>query len=412
MRRRWRDCCRMKDMSWETHERRSVIHLNVADFAVEIERVVDSRLRGRPVIVAAQAALRAAVYDMSEEAYQAGVRKGMALRRAAGICRDALVVPPHPDHYERGMRALFKHAAPYSPLIETGDGNGHFFIDVGGTDRLFGPPPDVAWRIRREVRNDLGLDPIWSVAPNKLVAKAATRLVKPTGEYIVEAGDEEAFLQPLPLYFLPGIERDDLLLFRDFHISRVKEATLWTPDQLHVVFGKRGRNIYQILRGVDESPVSPAGRKPPSVPAEHDFGDDTNDVRRVNAVLYTLVERAGFELRERGMAARRLGIFLDYSDGVRAVRQKSDSVGTANDFKLYELASAALELAWRRRVRIRRLKLVCDRLVYPPSQLELFSEDVDKSRASDALLGAVDKIRSKFGPEFIKMGRTLTAATS
>jgi DNA polymerase IV len=170
---------------WPNSEHRSVIHLNVADFAVAVERVVDVRLRHRPVVVAAPGAARAAVYDMSEEAYRTGVRKGMALRQAQKLCREAVIVPPHPHHYERAMSALFKHFLPYSPLIETGEGNGHVFLDVTGTSRLFGPPPDVAWRIRKAVKSDLGLDPIWSLAPNKLVAKVATRLVKPTGEYIV-----------------------------------------------------------------------------------------------------------------------------------------------------------------------------------------------------------------------------------
>ena len=76
---------------------RSIIHLNVADFAVAVERVVDSRLQDRPVIIAPEGAARAAVYDMSEEAYQCGVRKGMALRRALRYCRGAAVLPPHLD---------------------------------------------------------------------------------------------------------------------------------------------------------------------------------------------------------------------------------------------------------------------------------------------------------------------------
>ncbi len=111
----------------------------------------------------------------------------MPLRRAAGMCRDAVILSLHPDRYERVMQALFKRALPYSPLVEMADGDGHLFVDATGTGRLFGPPMDVARRLCRKVRTDLGLDPIWSVAPNKLVAKIASRLVKPVGEYIVPA---------------------------------------------------------------------------------------------------------------------------------------------------------------------------------------------------------------------------------
>ena len=115
---------------------RSIIHLNVADFAVAVERTIDCRLRHRPVIVAPRGAARAAVYDMSEEAYQCGVCKGMPLRKAERLCRDARILPPHPDRYERAMGALCKQAFQYSPFVEPGEGDGHLFVDVTGTSRL------------------------------------------------------------------------------------------------------------------------------------------------------------------------------------------------------------------------------------------------------------------------------------
>ena len=100
---------------------RAIIHLNVADFAVAVERNLDPRLRQRPLIIAPEGAARATVYDMSEEAYQAGVRKGMPLRRARRRCPDARLVPPHPPLYGQVMRALTRQAKPYSPLIEPGE---------------------------------------------------------------------------------------------------------------------------------------------------------------------------------------------------------------------------------------------------------------------------------------------------
>jgi len=396
-------------MVWSAvrNNERAIIHLNVADFAVAVERLVDVRLRGRPVVIAAPGAARAAVYDMSDEAYRTGVRKGMALRRAQRLCRDLRVVPPRPDRYERAMRFLWDQARPYSPLIEAGSGDGHLFLDLTGTGRLFGPPPDVAWRLRRGIRAELGLDPIWSAAPNKLVAKTASRVVKPTGEYIVDPGEEEDFLRPLPLAFLPGLEREDLICFRDFHISKVEQAGRWSPEQLEAVFGRRGRHIYRTVRGIDQSPVLAADGETARVSAEHEFGDDTNEAGLVEAVLYRLAETAGAELRRRGLAARRVGLTLDYTDGRRVVRQASDRRGgTASDFRLFDLAKTALALAWTRRVRLRRLKMVSDRLTYPPSQLELFPEDEQKSQADENLLAALDRIRRRFGRDLIRWGRT------
>ena len=327
------------------------------------------------MVIAPEGAVRAAVYDMSEEAYQSGVRKGMALRRALRRCRDIRVLPPHPDRYEHAMYGLLRRALPYSPLIETGEGDGHLFIDVTGTSRLLGPPVDVAWRLRRHVRKDLGLDPIWSLAPNKLIAKVATRLVKPDGEYIVAAGEEAPFLAPLPIHLVPGIERDDLLRFRELNLTRVSQAAGLTLEQLQVPFGKQAMLMYEVVRGIDPSPVLPVGHKPPRLVADREFGTDTNDPAVLQGALYRLVETHGRNLRRRRRAARRVAVLLDYTDGVRCARQATVRPASANDQKLFAAAQRALQMAWIRRVRVRHLRLICDRLIYPPAQLELFDAD-------------------------------------
>ena len=446
---------------------RSVIHLNVADFAVAVERVVDARLRGRPVIIAPPGAARAHVLDMSDKAYRAGVRKGMSLAQARAACRDAQLVPPHPDRYERAMREFLARALPFSPLIELVDENGHLFLDVTGTGRLFGPPMDIAWRIRKETRVRLGFDPIWAVGSNKLVAKVATRLVKPTGEYIVEPGAEEEFLRPLPLALLPGLERDELLRLREFHLRRVADVTRLTLPQLEVALGRpdAARSLYEAARGVDCSPVWPVAGPRPIVVADRGFGlnggdgssgfkvssfgltararqretlnskpetdaavqsairnpqsaiplhsalseADTNDVATVEGALYALAEQAGAELRRRKLAARRVGVVLDYSDGVRLARSATAGTATANDFRLFALAQDALAHAWTRRVRVRHLSLVCDRLIFPPAQLELFPEEAGRTRREEGLVAALDAIRARFGAGAIRVGRILAA---
>ena len=388
---------------------RSIIHLNIADFAVAVERAVDCRLKDRPVIIAPEGAARAAVYDMSEEAYHSGIRKGMALRRAVRLCRGARILPPHTDRYEQAMRSLLKQTLPYSPLIETGEADGHLFMDVSGSARLFGPPVDVAWRLRRQVKKDLSLDPIWSVAPNKLVAKVATRLVKPDGEYIVGTGEEESLLAPLPISLVPGIERDDLLRLREFNLARVSQFTALSLEQLRIPFGTRALFLYQTARGIDSSPVLPVGQKPPKVIADHEFGNDTNDRSSLESVLYRLVEQVGDRLRRRRRAARRVAVILDYSDGMRCARQLAARPATANDLTLFQLARRTLQLAWTRRIRIRHVRLICDRLIFPPAQLELFADDQKKTQKSDNLIVAIDGIRNRFGNQAVQVGRTMAA---
>ncbi len=387
---------------------RFIIHLNVADFAVAVERLADSRLRDRPVVIAPQGTGRAAVYDMSEEAYQNGVRKHMPLSRALGRCRDASVVTPHFQRYENAMKELVRCALPYSPLIEATDHNGHLFVDATGTGKLFGPAPDVAWRIRKEVRLRLGTDPTWAVAPNKLTAKVATRLVKPLGEYIVGAGDETQFLRPVALCLIPGIESDDLNRFSALNLTRAGHVEPWSLNQLDVVFAKRASFIYNIVRGIDSSPVAPIGGKSLKISLDHEFAEDANDPSVVEGCLYRLVEQAGANLRQQMLAARRIGIVIAYSDGVRIVRQAAVQPATANDFFLFAAAKIALTRAWTRRVRIRHLRLIFDRLTYPPAQLSLFPDKKEKSAHN--LMTALDAIRQRFGHSAIAVGRTLAVS--
>jgi DNA polymerase-4 len=388
---------------------RAVIHINIADFAVAVERVVDPRLVNRPVIIAPEDSARAAVYDMSEEAYRSGVRKQMALKRALRLCRDAHTLPPHPDRYERAMQALLKQALPYSPRIESGDGDGHLFVDVTGTSRLLGPPVDVARRLSRQVKTGLGLSPIWSVASNKLVAKVATRLVKPMGEYVVKEGEEQTTLAPLPIWFVPGIEQGDLLKLRELNLSTVAQVAALFPAHLEVLFGNRAAFLYESVRGVDNSPVLPVGKERPVVGIGHEFSEDTNDLPMLERVLYRMTEEAGRQLRRRRLAACRIGITLDYSDGLRRSRRSAAKPATADDPTLFRLAGQALSLAWTRRVRIRHMRLVCDGLVFPPAQLALFPESREKRQKRDRLMTVLDRIHDRFGPDMVRMGRTLAA---
>ena len=388
---------------------RSIIHLNVADFAVAVERAVDQRLHERPVIIAPEGAARAAVYDMSNEAYMAGIRKGMALRRAVRLCKDVQILPPHPDRYELAMRDVLSRVLPYSPLIETGEDDGHLFMDATGTSRLFGPSRDVAWRLRKQIKTDLGLDPLWSVAPNKLVAKVATRLVKPDGEYVVTPGEEESLLAPLPVNLVPGIEHNDQIRLREFNLTHAFQVSALSLKQLEIPFATRALSLYEAVRGIDPSPVLPVGQKPPRVIADHEFGNDTNNVHALEGILYGLVEQVGSQLRRRRRAARRIAIILDYSDGMRRARQVAARPATANDLALFELARRTLHLAWARRVRIRHVRLICDRLIFPPAQRELFAVDQKASDRRCGLMTAIDAVRNRFGHEAVRLGRTLAA---
>jgi len=149
--------------------------------------------------------------------------------------------------------------------------------------------------------------------------------------------------------------------------------------------------------------VLPVGQKRPEIVADHDFGNDSNDLETLHATLFALVEKSGRKLRQRRLAAQRLGIVLDYSDGMRVARQGSVVPASGNDQRLFETGKRVLERAWTRRVRIRHLRLCLDRLTFPPAQLDLFEDR--KQSADERLQQSLDAIRGRFGTAAVRFGR-------
>lgn len=168
---------------------RSIIHLNIADFAARLETMASPALKDRPVVIASLGAPRAVVYDMNEPAFREGIRKSMPLSKVLSRHRRIRVLPPRFNRYAQAMKEITKQGLAFTPVVESGMGDGHLFLDISGTTRLYGPGPDVAFRLKKAIKREMGLDPVWSLATNKLVAKAATMLVKPLGAALKMPGE-------------------------------------------------------------------------------------------------------------------------------------------------------------------------------------------------------------------------------
>ncbi len=375
---------------------REIIHINVADFAVAVERAMDSGIRQRPVIVAFPAA-RAVVYDMSEEAYQDGVRKNMPLHLARRRCPAALLLAPRPALYRRATRRLLQRAQRCTPLVEQGEGDGHLFLDVSGCRRLLGPAADIGRRLQREIRDDLGCPPVWTLASSRLVAKVASRLVKPVGEYIVPAGSEQRFLSALPISLLPGLGREEQLRLREFNLARIGDLARLSARELHLVCPGRATFLHRAAQGIDPTPVGRRRHTLARIVVDHDFPVPRHDDRHVRATVIALAGQAGRRLRRRGMGCCRLGVHILYADGRTVQRQAASPHPVLDDRGLARLALTALYRGWHRRVAIRALQVHCFRLIAPVRQLSLFSATPGDRTRQERLCRAVDAIHDRFG---------------
>ncbi len=400
---------------------RTIIHLNIADFAVAVETNIQPALAGHPLIISPLGAPRAVVYDMSEEAFQEGIRKGMPLAQAKRLNKKIKILPPSFNRYEQVMKDLFKETSPFTPLIESGTLDGHIYLDVTGSSRLFGPSVDMAFKLKKTFKKAFNLNPVWSVASNKLVAKVATRMAKPFGEYIIAPGEEEAFLAPLPIHLIPGFTKTDLKKLYKFNLIQVSHAKSLSLEQLEIPFEQRASQIHNWLRGIDSTPImtparvlaqTPQYNTPPTViTADHEFKNDTNNNTLLKKGLYLICERICHRLREQTLIGKQAHITLSHSDGVQRTAKLKISPPTANDIVLFKQTLNLLNKTWTRRVRIRHMRLEIKQLCLDNVQTDLFVPRTKEIKQA-GLNQAMDHIRKKFGRHSIRTGLTLTAEST
>jgi len=384
---------------------RSIIHLNIADFAARVETRLTPALQGSPLVIAPTGAPRAVVYDMNEQAFKEGIRKGMPLSRVKRLHRNIPILPPRFNRYEQVMKEIFKQGLTYTPAVESGAIDGHLFLDITGTGRLYGPPPDVAFRLRKSIQKAMGLDPIWSLATNKLVAKVATRLVKPMGEFIVGPGEEEAFLAPLPISLLPGLSQTQIQTVSQFNLVRVSQVRALTLAQLSVPFPGQAHKIQQMLRGEDMEPVSQSCDTA-TLRADHEFITDTNKADELKAGFARLGADLCTRLRHHDKTPGKLTLTISYSDGI--CHRGVAPLTPAHEPALIKKAWALFSTSWKRRVRIRHLSLSCTTTPHAPVQADLFPSEKSPIKAqTHRLTDAMDKIRKQFGPTAVQTATAL-----
>ena len=385
---------------------REIIHVDVAAFAVAVEQVVHPELRHRPVVVAPVGPARAFVMALSREAWQSGVRKGMVLGKAIRYCRGVTVLPPNEPLYERASSAISRVLQRFSPTLEPA-GYGHTFLDLTGTGRLFGPPRDVAWRARNDIRRELRLETSVGLASNKMVSRIASVVMKPTGFHEVLPGDEPSFLAPLPVDLLPGVGPKTHQQLEELNIRIIRDIVAVEAVHLALAFGRLGFLLRQRALGIDDTPVHPALRTP-AVELERSLPEDSNDFAVLRDSVLLMCESAGERLRSEKQRAGSLELRIRYSDyregsGRMALVPPSQSTAV-----LAESARKLLEKCLTRRTRVRSLRLRLGDLSRGAVQLELFAKQADQRQAR--LDSAIDALRTRFGPAVLQRCESRSAA--
>jgi DNA polymerase-4 len=262
------------------------------------------------------------VLAASYEARACGVRSAMGAARARLLCPEAIVVPPRFSAYVQASRAVFAIFERTTPLVE------HLsideaFLDVRGLERISGSPSEIARRLRREVREEVGLAISVGVATTKHLAKVASNAAKPDGLLVVAAGEELAFLHPLPVQRLWGVGPATTRRLQDHGITTVGQlATLPETTLMTIVGRAAGRKLHAMAHNRDPRPVRTRRRRR-SFGAQSALGARSRSPDALDAVVVALVDRVTRRMRTAGRAGRTVVLRLRFADFSRASRSKT-----------------------------------------------------------------------------------------
>lgn len=374
---------------------RQVIHCDLDTFFVSVERLLNSELIGKPVLIGGSSD-RGVVASCSYEARSFGVHSAMPMRLARQLCPEAILVRGDHDLYSKYSNIVTEIIEERVPLVEKASIDEHY-IDMTGMDKFFG-----TWKMTQELRQlimkETGLPISFGLSVNKTVSKIATGEAKPCGEKKVDDGTEKPFLAPLSIRKIPGIGEKTYPLLRNMGISKI--VTLQEMDVITMkrVMGENGISIWKKANGLDDSPVVPFHEQK-SMSKERTFMQDTIDMYELRKTLAIMVDELCFELRSQKKLTGCITVKIRYSNFDTHTQQLRVAY-TNSDRAIMNKVTELFQKLYSRRMLIRLIGVKFSNLIYGSYQVDLFNDTMEEI----SLMDAMDRIRNRFGQQYIKRG--------
>jgi DNA polymerase IV len=374
---------------------RTILHADLDAFYASVEQRDDPSLRGRPVIVGAGVVLSA-----SYEARAFGIHSAMGGRSARRLCPQAAVVQPRWSAYVEASRAVFGIFEQTAPVVE-GLSIDEAFLDVTGLERISGTGREIAVRVRRAVRERVGLPITVGVASTKHLAKVASGVAKPDGLLVVPPGKELEFLHPLAVEKLWGVGPVTAARLHKAGVHTVGDARAAGERMLTDLLGRAaGRHLYAVALNRDPRRVE-GRRRRRSIGSQSALGRWRRPLEELDAVLIALVDRVTRRMRAGARIGRTVVLRLRFADYSRATRSHTLAEPTAATRVVLAVARGLLESAMplieTRGITLVGISVSNLERAGSPGQLTLPLEP----RSATALDTVLDAVRDRFGPEAV-----------
>jgi len=382
-----------------------ILHVDLDAFFAAVEQLDDPRLRGKPVIVGGLGN-RGVVSTASYEARPYGVHSAMPMARARHACPHAAFVSPRMWRYTEKSEDVMAILGEVTPLVEQLSVD-EAFLDVAGARRLLGPPVDVAALIRRRIQDETGLTASVGVASTKFLAKLATELAKPDGLLHVPAGEERAFLAPLPVSRLWGVGPATLHKLERIGLRTIGELAALEPQLLeHALGPSLGAHLHALARNDDPRPVVPE-HDAKSVGAEETFGADLRTRSACERELVRLADRVCTRLRRAHLSTRTVTLKVRFGDFETRTRARTLSEPTDVSTVVLETVRELLDEFDPSRG-IRLLGVSCSHLHGAAAMQSTLAFDDETAAQHErterraAVERAVDDVRERFGVRAVR----------
>ncbi len=372
---------------------RSIVHMDLDSFFVSVERLQNSALNNRPIIIGGLSE-RGVVASCSYEARYYGVHSAMPMKQARLLCPDAIFIRGDSQKYSDYSHMVTDVIAEAVPLYEKSSID-EFYIDLSGMERFFG-----TWKLSQElkerIKKETGLPISFGLSSNKTVSKVATGTAKPAGEKHVLQGHEKVFLSPLSVKTIPGVGTVTYKTLRQLGIHYIKTVQEMPRELLFKTLQKPGLDLWDKAQGIDQRPVIPYQERK-SISTERTFENDTIDVVKLKNLLSAMAENLAYQLRKGHKLTACVTVKIRYTD-FNTYSMQAKIPYTSADHTLIAKTLELFDKLYQRRQLIRLVGVRYSHLVSGGLQIDLFEDSQEMLK----LYEAMDLVRNRFGEGAVK----------
>jgi DNA polymerase-4 len=381
---------------------RSILHLDLDSFFVSVERLINSELKKRPLLVGGISD-RGVVAACSYETRAFGVHSGMPMKLARRLCPEAIVLRGNSGTYTKYSDLITEIIKSEVPAFEKASID-EFYADLSGMDQFFGTYK-FASELRTKIIRESGLPISLGLSINKIVSKVATGEAKPNNQIKIDQGYEKQFLAPLPIRKIPMIGDKTGLTLQRLGIRIVSDLQKLPEELLLQTLGKTGGVIWRRAQGIDHSPVITYNERK-SISTERTFDYDTIDMTLLRELLIAMTENLAYQLRRGQKLTSCVSVKIRYADFDTQSRQLKIPY-TSADHLLIPRTLELFNALYNRRLRVRLIGVKFSHLAGGNYQINLF----DDNESAIQLYQAIDRMRLRFGDRSVIRASSLGAKT-